>query len=141
GIWSLVSRSEDSGWMFALRALHARVLNTLNGDSVARCPKLETVPEEPVEPEKPKYRTYGPDEEVPAEEKAYQLRRRRAKKAGHFRINKQILQSETLEELLDVIAEALNWFNIVNIGTALYKLAISEDLQLMGVVVSSHSSC
>ncbi|KAF4715306.1 hypothetical protein FOZ62_003852, partial [Perkinsus olseni] len=51
------------------------------------------------------------------------LRRRRAKKAGHFRINKQILQSETLEELLDVIAEALNWFNIVNIGTALYKLA------------------
>ncbi|EER12451.1 hypothetical protein Pmar_PMAR001249 [Perkinsus marinus ATCC 50983] len=79
---------------------------------------------QPEEPDKPKkYRTYGPDEAVPEEEKVYQLRRRRAKKAGHFRINKQILQSETLEELLDVIAEALNWFNIVNIGTALYKLA------------------
>jgi hypothetical protein len=58
---------------------------------------------------------------TPADEK----RMRRKKKAPvNFKLNKLLVRAESSDEVLTIIGENLHDFNIVNIGTALYRLAL-----------------
>jgi hypothetical protein len=50
--------------------------------------------------------------------------RRKKKSPANFRLNKQLVRAETTQDVLDIIGENLSDFNIVNIGTALYRLAL-----------------
>lgn len=58
---------------------------------------------------------------VSVEEK--RLRRKR-KSQVNFRLNKTLVRAETTDEVLSVVGESIKEFNIVNIGTALYRLAL-----------------
>lgn len=50
--------------------------------------------------------------------------RRKKKSPANFRLNKVLCRAETAEDVLNVIGESILDFNIVNIGTALYRLAL-----------------
>ena len=50
--------------------------------------------------------------------------KRKRKSPVNFRLNKILVRAESIEEVLDLIGESINDFNIVNIGTALYRLAL-----------------
>ena len=50
--------------------------------------------------------------------------RRKKKSPANFRLNKQLVRAESIDEVLDIIGGNLHDFNIVNIGTALYRLAL-----------------
>jgi hypothetical protein len=54
-----------------------------------------------------------------------QRRMRRKKKAPiNFKLNKLLVKAESSEEVLALVGDSLSDFNIVNIGTALYRLAL-----------------
>jgi hypothetical protein len=57
----------------------------------------------------------------PSEQKR-QMRKRKA--PINFRLNKILVRAESADEVLGVVGEHLSDFNIVNIGTALYRLAL-----------------
>jgi hypothetical protein len=50
------------------------------------------------------------------------LRKRKA--PVNFRLNKILVRADSSNEVLSVVGEHLSEFNIVNIGTALYRLAL-----------------
>ena len=53
-----------------------------------------------------------------------QKRIRRKKKAPiNFKLNKLLVKAESADDVLNLVGESLHDFNIVNIGTALYRLA------------------
>lgn len=58
---------------------------------------------------------------TPGEEK--RLRRKR-KSPTNFRLNKQLVRAESPDEVLAIVGDSIHDFNIVNIGTALYRLAL-----------------
>jgi len=61
----------------------------------------------------------------PVPSAADQKRSMRKRKAPiNFRLNKILVRAESSDEVLGVVGENLNDFNIVNIGTALYRLAL-----------------
>jgi hypothetical protein len=49
---------------------------------------------------------------------------RKRKAPVNFRLNKILVRAESSDEVLGVVGEHLSDFNIVNIGTALYRLAL-----------------
>ena len=49
---------------------------------------------------------------------------RKRKAPVNFRLNKILVRADSADEVLLVVAEHLSEFNIVNIGTALYRLAL-----------------
>ena len=50
--------------------------------------------------------------------------RRKRKSPANFRLNKQLVRADSTEEVLGVVGDSIHDFNIVNIGTALYRLAL-----------------
>jgi hypothetical protein len=58
---------------------------------------------------------------TPSEEKRL---KRKKKSPVNFRLNKTLVRAESADEVLTVVAESIQDFNIVNIGTALYRLAL-----------------
>lgn len=56
---------------------------------------------------------------------AEQKRSQRKKKSpANFRLNKMLVKAETAEDVLAIVETSIAEFNIVNIGTALYRLAL-----------------
>jgi|LauGreDrversion4_2_1035121.scaffolds.fasta_scaffold366027_2 hypothetical protein len=49
---------------------------------------------------------------------------RKRKAPVNFRLNKILVRADSSDEVLTVVSEHLSEFNIVNIGTALYRLAL-----------------
>ena len=50
--------------------------------------------------------------------------KRKKKTPVNFRLNKLLVKAESVDEVLDVVSNNVQDFNIVNIGTALYRLAL-----------------
>ena len=50
--------------------------------------------------------------------------KRKRKSPANFRLNKVLVKAESYDEVLNVVGESITDFNIVNIGTALYRLAL-----------------
>lgn len=76
-------------------------------------------------PDSPGFMLHGSEmkkqQRSPSEEK----RQKRKKKSPiNFRLNKSLVRAETTEEVLVVVSDSIQDFNIVNIGTALYRLAL-----------------
>ena len=62
------------------------------------------------------------NEQMSLEDKKRSIRKRKA--PVNFRLNKILVRAESADEVLMVVGEHLSEFNIVNIGTALYRLAL-----------------
>ena len=62
------------------------------------------------------------NEQLSTLDKKRSIRKRKA--PVNFRLNKILVRAESADEVLMVIGEHLSEFNIVNIGTALYRLAL-----------------
>lgn len=50
--------------------------------------------------------------------------KRKKKSPLNFKLNKQLVQASTTEAVLEIVGQSIQDFNVVNIGTALYRLAL-----------------
>lgn len=66
-------------------------------------------------------------EQLTTLDKKRSIRKRKA--PVNFRLNKILVRAESADEVLMVVGEHLPEFNIVNIGTALYRLALVSGSQ------------